>query len=181
MRRFLDALTLLLARVLARVFYRSVEVHGAERIPLQGPLLFVANHANSLVDPLLLIALLPRRVRFLAKSTLWNNPAVMPLLRLSGAIPVYRQQDGSDMSRNRDTFVRCHDELADGGSIALFPEGISHHEAELQPLKTGAARIALGAERDRGPLGIRIVPVGLTFEEKGRFRSRAPTAGSPRT
>ena len=54
-----------------------------------------------------------------------------------------------------------------------FPEGISHDEPELQPLKTGAARIALGAMERHGPLPVRIVPVGLTFEEKGVFRSRA--------
>jgi 1-acyl-sn-glycerol-3-phosphate acyltransferase len=131
--------------------------------------LFVANHANSLVDPLVLIARLPRTLRFLAKSTLWQNPAVRPLLELSGAVPVFRRQDGVDMSQNDDTFSRCWEELAGGGSIALFPEGISYHAPEMQPLKTGAARIALGANDP----SLRIVPVGITFEDKGRFRSRA--------
>lgn len=167
MRRWLDAIALLLTRLLARVFYRSVEVRGAEHVPETGPVLFVANHGNSLVDPLLLIALLPRRIRFLAKSTLWQNPLLMPLLALAGAVPVYRRQDGDDMHKNRDTFARCYEELSAGGGVALFPEGISHHAPELQPLKTGAARIALGAP------GVRVVPVGLTFEDKAIFRSRA--------
>jgi 1-acyl-sn-glycerol-3-phosphate acyltransferase len=166
MRRWLDTVALLLTRVLARVFYRSVEIRGAEHVPASGPVLFVANHGNSLVDPLLLIALLPRRIRFLAKSTLWQNPLLVPLLALAGAVPVYRRQDGDDMTKNRDTFARCYEELAAGGGVALFPEGISYHAPELQPLKTGAARIALGAE------GVHIVPVGLTFEEKASFRSR---------
>jgi hypothetical protein len=43
----------------------------------------------------------------------------------------------------------------------------------LQPLKTGLARIVLGAERKHPGLGVRIVPVGLTFNEKESFRSRA--------
>lgn len=162
-----------LARLLAAVFFRSVEVTGAERVPLRGPVLFVANHGNSLVDPLLLLARLPRRVRFLAKHTLWHNPAVRPLVSLAGAIPVFRRQDGAESARNDETFAQCHAELAAGGAVALFPEGISYHAPALQPLKTGAARIALGAPRTHGPQGLRIVPVGLTFEDKAAFRSRA--------
>ena len=104
MRRLLDLAALLLTRLLAAVFYRSVEVRGLEHVPADGPLVFVSNHANSLVDPLLLIALLPRRIRFLAKSTLWQNPVLVPLLRLTGAVPVYRRQDGGDMSKNDETF-----------------------------------------------------------------------------
>lgn len=173
MGHWMDAAALGFARLLTRVFYRSVEIRGAEHVPAEGPVIFVANHGNSLVDPLLLVALLPRRVRFLAKSTLWKNPLLMPFLRLFEAIPVYRQQDGVDTGRNQDTFARCHEELAAGAAIALFPEGISHDEPQLQPLKTGAARIALGAEAAGAASGVRIVPVGLTFEEKGRFRSRA--------
>ncbi len=173
MRSLLDAITLLLARTLARVFYRSVEVTGLENVPTDGPVLFVANHANSLVDPLLLYARLPRRARFLAKSTLWKNPLLMPILVLAGAVPVYRKQDGTDMSKNQDTFAKCYEELAGGGAIALFPEGISYHAPELQPLKTGAARIALGASREGADAPVPVVPVGLTFEDKTRFRSRA--------
>jgi 1-acyl-sn-glycerol-3-phosphate acyltransferase len=169
MRRLLDRATLWLARVLAAVFYRSVEVQGLEHVPKTGPVLFVANHGNSLVDPLLLIARIPRTLRFLAKSTLWKNPAVWPLVTLAGAVPVFRRQDGGDTSQNQETFGVCWKELDAGGCIALFPEGISYHAPELQPLKTGAARIALGAASP----DLRIVPVGLTFEEKGRFRSRA--------
>jgi len=159
-----------LDRLLLAVFYRSVEIAGAERVPERGPVLFVANHGNALVDPMVLVALLPRVPRFLAKHTLWRNPVVRPLLALAGAIPIYRAQDGAT-SRNRETFSRCFEELADGGAVALFPEGISHDLPSLQPLRTGAARIALGA-RESGAEPVAIVPVGLTFEEKGRFRSR---------
>lgn len=162
-----------LTRVLSAVFFRSVEVVGAEKIPASGALLYVANHGNSLVDPMLLLAQLPRPARFLAKHTLWSNPAVRPLLELAGAIPVYRRQDGAEGGDNDATFAACFAALGAGGAIALFPEGISYHAPKLQPLKTGAARIALGAERTHGPLGLRIVPVGLTFEDKAEFRSRA--------
>ena len=167
-----------LSRLLLRVFYRDAEIREEEAVPSRGPVLFVANHGNALVDPMVLIALLPRVPRFLAKHTLWKNPAVRPLLGLAGAIPVYRAQDGGTTG-NDQTFSRCFEELADGRAVALFPEGISHDEPSLQPLRTGAARIALGAAGAGAP-PVTVVPVGLTFEEKGRFRSRLlVTIGTP--
>jgi len=172
-----------LARGLINVFFRTVEVDGAERVPTHGPILVVANHHNSLVDPALLLAQLPRSPRFLAKSTLWQMPILKQLLDAGAAIPIYRQQDASHDGRdpqgtdraegNLTTFARCFEVLAAGGAVALFPEGISHDAPYLATLKTGAARIALEAEQAHGPLGIRIVPVGLTFDDKGTFRSRA--------
>ena len=168
--RFLRAFV----RFLLKIFFREVEVVGAERIPLGRPLVLVANHVNGLIDPLLLMGPLPVMPRFLAKSTLWKNPAVRPFAELARAIPVYRQQDeGSDTSKNAESFVRCYELLAAGGSLALFPEGKSHSEPALQPLKTGAARIVLEAERRHPGLGARIVPVGLLFDAKETFRSRA--------
>ena len=171
MRRHLDRFVRLLAALLVGVFYRRVEVVGLERVPRRGPVLLVANHPNSLVDPILLAGTLPRMPRFLAKSTLWQSRLLRPLLTLAGAVPVYRRQDeGEDTAKNRGTFARCHEELVRGGAVALFPEGISHHEPALQSVRTGAARIVLEAEIDDE---VTIVPVGLDFEEKGRFRSRA--------
>jgi 1-acyl-sn-glycerol-3-phosphate acyltransferase len=163
-----------LARTLTRIFFREIEVVGAERVPDEGPLLVVANHHNSLVDPALVLARLPRAPRFLAKSTLWKLPGLRVLLDAAGSIPVYRRQDaGEDTSRNRETFARCHEVLAAGGAVALFPEGISHDAPRLASLKTGAARIALEAGARFAPLGLRVLAVGLVFDQKGKFRSRA--------
>lgn len=174
MRDRLDRALAALARFVAAVFFRRIEILGAARIPGAGPLVVVANHQNGLVDPVLLLAALPRPVRFLAKSTLWKIPVLSSILDLAGSIPVFRREDaGADTSRNLATFARCHELLAGGGALALFPEGTSHDRPALQPLRTGAARIALEAEARCGPLGVRIVPVGLLFEEKTRFRSRA--------
>jgi glycerol-3-phosphate O-acyltransferase/dihydroxyacetone phosphate acyltransferase len=167
--RFLRALI----RLVLRVFFQRVEVVGEEMIPLDRPLVLVANHVNGLVDPLLILGPLPVWPRLLAKSTLWKIPVLRPFLQMAGVIPIYRAQDKVDTAQNEEAFARCHDVLIASGALCLFPEGKSHNEPMLQPLKTGLARIVLGAERKQPGLGVRIVPVGLTFDEKESFRSRA--------
>ena len=77
------------------------------------------------------------------------------------------------MTRNDTAFRACRTLLAQGGLVGVFPEGISHDEARLQPLRTGAARIALGAAFDDGVTGVETVAVGLVYDDKARFRSHA--------
>ena len=174
LRRGLDRFVGWLCRVVLAVFFRRVEVVGRDRLPGSGPIVVVANHVNGLIDPLFVLGPLGVPARLLGKSTLWKIPVLAQLLDFAGVIPVYRRMDaGVDPAQNAETFARCHEELARGGAVALFPEGTSHDDPKLKPLKTGAARIALEAERRFGPLGVRIVPVGLVFEERDRFRSRA--------
>jgi 1-acyl-sn-glycerol-3-phosphate acyltransferase len=178
LRAALDRFVGWLCRALLGLFFRRVEVVGRERIEDSGPLVVVANHVNGLVDPLFVFGPLRIRARTLGKSTLWKIPVLSWLLDLAGAIPVHRRIDvgadpAVDPAKNLETFARCHEVLRDGGRIAIFPEGISHDEPRLQPLRTGAARIALEAERRFGPLGVAIVPVGLLFDERGTFRTRA--------
>jgi hypothetical protein len=108
----------------------------------------------------------------LARSGLFERAAVRPLLRMIQAVPIYRPQDaGSDAGQNRGSFDRCYELLANREALLVFPEGVSHSKPFLQPLKTGVARIALGSALRGGPLPA-IVPAGMTFLEKGRFRSR---------
>ena len=140
--------------------------------PPSGPVIFVANHPNGLVDPILVGHAVGRRLLFLAKAPLFRIPVLGALARWAGAIPVFRRMDGGDTSQNDAMFAAVYEALADQGAICLFPEGISHNEPELQPLKTGAARMALGAQAAHDwSLGVQIVPVGLTYRSKTRFQS----------
>jgi len=157
-----------------RLFYRR-RVEG-EAIPPDGPVVIVANHPNALVDPAMILQLTRRRVRFLAKEPLFRMPVLGRVVKAMGALPVYRAQDGHDTDKNAQMFAAVNAALARGEAICLFPEGISHNLPEVQPLKTGAARIALGAEAERGfQLGVRIVPVGFTYRDKRRYRSEQTT------
>jgi glycerol-3-phosphate O-acyltransferase / dihydroxyacetone phosphate acyltransferase len=173
MRRLADAVMGAFAGLLVRIFFRRIEVEGADHLVAGTPTVLVANHQNGLVDGLLLMATLRRYPRFLGKSTLFKILPLWPFLKLAGVVPVYRAKDGVSTGRNAATFRTCQQLLARGGLVALFPEGISHDEPELQPLKTGAARIALGAAVDDATPGVVFLPVGLAYDAKARFRSRA--------
>lgn len=161
-------LVVLVQRAAARVFHR-VSV-GGPALPSTGAVLVVANHQNSLMDPALLQVAAGRPVRFLAKAPLFSDPIVGPLVRGAGSIPVHRRQDGDvPAGANDDMFRSVHERLAAGDAIGIFPEGISHAKPRLAPLRTGAARIALGA----AATGVRltIAPVGIVQRERGIFRS----------
>ena len=161
----------LLARTLIFGYYR-IRYAGGE-VPPSGPVLLVANHPNSLLDPIVVLAAARRPLRFLAKAPLWDDWKTAWLVRLGGAIPVYRASDDpAQMGKNAEMFAAVHRALAAGDAVGLFPEGISHSEPSLTPLKSGAARIALGAVPLVGG-AFPIIPVGLVFREKDIFRSEA--------
>lgn len=162
-------------RVVTRVFFRQIEVAGLENVP-GGPVLFAGNHPNSLIDPILIITTCGRKVHFAAKDTLFQGRIMRMVLRALGAVPVARRADreggGDDTSKVNDAaFEHMFGVLEHGGAIGIFPEGLSHDASQLAKLKTGAARLALGAAARTGG-AISIVPCGLTFIHPKRFRSR---------
>lgn len=155
-----------------RVYFRRVEVVGLDQVPRQSPVIFVLNHPNALVDPAFLLCLAPRRVSFLAKSPLFRMPVLGFFVRALDCLPVYRQQDdGEDVSRNVETFVAARKLLARGGTIGICPEGVSHDEPGLRPIKTGAARIAIAAVSTGEVADLKICPAGLYYTSKTKFRS----------
>jgi 1-acyl-sn-glycerol-3-phosphate acyltransferase len=161
-------------RLALRVYFRRIEVTGLEHVPPDSPVIFVLNHPNALVDPAFLLCLAPRRVAFLAKAPLFHMPVIGYLVRALDSLPAYRRQDeGQDVSRNVETFVAARKLLARGVTIGICPEGVSHDEPRLKPLKTGAARIALAAASSGEALNLQIIPVGLYYTEKTTFRSSA--------
>ena len=166
-------------------FFRSVDVHHAERVPRRGPVLLCINHPNNLIDSLLVGAVVDRKVHYLATAALFRNPLVGRFLRSCGAIPVYRRQDDPDkMDKNAGAFEACVTTLAAGGLVGIYPEGTTHAESRVQRIKTGAARIALDYESRRRQSGVgeplAAIPVGLTFDARKSFGGRVRVAfGEP--
>ena len=168
-----------LARIALGWYYADVVVEGREHLPASGPTLIVANHPNALVDAMAVAMAARRRVLLTAKATLFEQPALAALLRIIGVVPLRRAKDeqavaadaASSVSRNADAFRMVTSALAEGSVVLVFPEGISHDAPALAPLRTGAARMALMAH-EGGVRALRIVAVGLVYEEKERPRSR---------
>jgi glycerol-3-phosphate O-acyltransferase / dihydroxyacetone phosphate acyltransferase len=154
-------------RVVTRVFFRQIEVAGLENIPASGPVIFAGNHPNSLIDPILIITTCGRKVHFAAKDTLFKGRLMRAVLGALGAVPIKRRDDHGGGADNDAAFAAMFAVLQEGGTIGIFPEGLSHDEAHLGRLKTGAARLALGAK-----VPVVVVPCGLTFIHPKRFRSR---------
>ena len=171
-----------LVQVALRVFFRRIEVRHRERLNQPGPLLFAGNHPNTLMDPLLTAISCRQPVAFLAKSTFFHNPVLRAVMASGNSIPIYRRQDTDSgaasttpaqlAAQNEASFGRCYDYLDQGGTIMIFPEGTSVAERRLRPLKTGAARIALGAEARHGfRLGLKVVPIATNYFDPARFQS----------
>ncbi len=178
-----------LFRPALRVFYRYPNRPAAKALPETGPLIVVANHPNTLLDPLLVGMLWQRELRFLTSSAFFQG-GVGWALRATGCIPVHRPEDRradaaltevQRMVRNDAAFRAAYQRLAAGEAVLIFPEGTSEAARGLRPLKSGAARIALGAEARYGwTLGVRLLPVGLNYEDATRFPSAvARHAGPP--
>ena len=163
-----------LVKVALRIYFQRIEVTGLEHVPLNTPVIFVMNHPNALVDPVFLLCLTPRRVSFLAKAPLFRMPVIGYLVKKMDSLPVYRQQDeGSDTRKNQETFIAARKLLASGGTIGICPEGVSHDAPGLKPIKTGAARISLAAVSTGEVSNLKVVPAGLYYTSKTRFRSSA--------
>ena len=162
-------LLLRLVRALVRLFYRRIEVTGLSHVPREGPVLLVANHANGLVDPMIILTVLSRPVVFVAKSTLWRIPGLRSLLDLLGCVPVVRRHEADGPSgeeRNAASLERLAGVLREGDAVLIFPEGRSHSDPHLSGIRTGAARILLLAGASPP-----VVPIGLWFTKKEEFRS----------
>lgn len=155
-------------------FYSSIQIAGLNRIPARGPVLLAASHHNALVDALIAGWIAPRRLTYTAKATLMDNAFLAWLFPIVGVVPLKRASDerkkrseGSpDSGRNAGAFESILDALGNGGMVLIFPEGKSHSEPTIAPLKTGVSRIALEARDQRGIHGMQVIPVGLSFEDK---------------
>jgi 1-acyl-sn-glycerol-3-phosphate acyltransferase len=161
-------------KVSLAIFFQKIEVRHGENVPERGPVLLTVNHPDSQMDAFVLSAAIKRKVHYIAHAGLFANKLRAKLLRSCGVIPVSRKRSGvGEIGRNVEAFRACYEVLEKGGVIGIFPEGISEIERRVRKIKTGAARIVLEAERkNQYKLGVKIIPIGLHFFSRNRFRSR---------
>ncbi len=171
-KRTLERPVLWLIRLIANTFFRRIEIAGVENVPTSGPVIFAGNHPNALMDGWLLTAKSVRwPLYFLANAKLWKYKMLAPILNATGAVPVYRREDHDGEVDNKSAFERLYEVIEAGECVCIFPEGISHVESQLVKLKTGTARVALTVA-NRGKIIAPIVPCGLNYIHRHRFRSQ---------
>ncbi|MGB8020943.1 MAG: 1-acyl-sn-glycerol-3-phosphate acyltransferase [Candidatus Nanopelagicales bacterium] len=156
--------------MLANLVYRDIDLHLPDEPLPDGPVLAVANHFGGLADGVLLVDSLPRMPRVVARDVIWRIPVVGRLFSSLGGIPVHRPADSGPVS-NETMFGSCYEALRLGDLVLIFPEGVTQDVPHMAEVRTGAARIALGA-RASGARGVHVLPIGLHYEDKAGFRSR---------
>jgi len=149
--------------------YHRVEVRQEPNLTASGPQLANSSHFGGFTDPLLLIYAMDRVPRFVARDVIWKYPGARGLMRWVKAIPVHKSDDGGPTS-NDTMFASTYDALGEGDLITIFPEGITVDDPSIATIKTGSARIVLGA-RAAGVSGIRLVSAGIHYENKAALRS----------
>jgi len=161
-----------LIRAITHTFFRRIDVVNADNVPEDGPVIFAGNHPNALMDGWLLMAKCGRwPLHFMGNAKLWKYRLLAPVLDACGAVPVYSREDSDGDVDNEKAFASLYGVIESGNCMGIFPEGISHVESQLSKLKTGAARVAL-AVAERGKVQIKIIPCGLNYIHRHRFRSQ---------
>jgi 1-acyl-sn-glycerol-3-phosphate acyltransferase len=139
----------ILVRFALRIFCPSIVVKNAELMNTRGPVLLVVNHPNSFLDAVIIGALYPRNINYLARGDVFRNPVFGFLLRQLNMLPVFRQREGKEhLHLNSNTFQKAVECLRNDGIVLIFIEGICLNTHELQPFKKGASRILESAHAE---------------------------------
>jgi 1-acyl-sn-glycerol-3-phosphate acyltransferase len=142
-------------------------------MPLNRPVILVANHQNAMLDPVLICMFARTQLHWLTRADIFRKPAVNKLLRNLNMLPVYRERDRvADIAdRNKATFEECYLRLQHHAVICIFPEGTHRGKKQLVPLKKGLARIIAGAPQ-HVLQDLVIQPVGLDYENYYEYRKK---------
>ena len=106
--------------------YKTIEVKGKEKIPVDAPVIYTPNHTNGLMDALAVLALDNRRKVFVARADIFKDPFQAKCLRFLKIMPIMRSKDGLDEVRKNDEIMdKAIDCLNDKVPFCILPEGPS--------------------------------------------------------
>jgi len=148
-------------------YYKKIIVKGLENVPKNKAVLFISNHPNALIDPLITATTCKRNTHYLTQAGAFNNAFVKKILFSARMIPVYRLRDklGSKKLKlaNEEIFQYCYKLLNQKKAILIFPEGSHNEQRRVRPFRKGFARIVFGAIDQNKDLEIDIIPVGVNY------------------
>ena len=149
---------------------KKIIVNGKENIPKKGAILFMANHPNGLIDPLIITTNNPRTNYFLTRAASFKKPLVSWFLNSLNLIPIYRIRDGvNQLNKNKEVFERCFNLLDNQKALMIFPEGSHDKRRTVRSLSKGFSRIVFGAIERNPKLQIQIIPVGITYQDSSSY------------
>jgi len=149
---------------------KKIIVNGKKNIPKKGAILFMANHPNGLIDPLIITTNNPRTNYFLTRAASFKKPLVRWFLNSLNLIPIYRIRDGvNQLNKNKEVFERCFNLLDNQKALMIFPEGSHDKRRTVRSLSKGFSRIVFGAIERNPKLQIQIIPVGITYQDSSGY------------
>lgn len=154
-------------------YFRSVYINNVDKIPSKGPVILAVNHNSAFMDPILIATTTKRNYHFLARGEAFNSAFSRFFYDKLNMLPVYRPETTpDDVHKNKYVFKKCFEHLTNKKAIMIFPEGFSKTERRIREIKSGLARIALGAESQNNfELDIKIIPVGINYTNPHLFQS----------
>ncbi len=127
----------------------DIEVRGLENIP-EEPCLYVGNH-QSYFDIIVAETVIPGGVGFIAKDDLGKIPGFKPWMDLIHCLLLDRENAKAAIK----TLLKGVDNIKDGYSMFIYPEGTRSKTGELGEFKGGGLKIA---QKAKCP----VVPVAVT-------------------
>ncbi len=173
MRNAINEILRLIIRIGLKSYYKEIRVKGEENIVKDKAVLFVPNHQNGLIDPLLIGTLCHRKPYYLARSDVFQKPLYNKLLRYIQMMPIYRMRDGRNtLIKNEEIYAECGELLNKQNSIVIFPEGNHGLLRKVRPLKNGFVHILKKALEKNPNLDVYLQPVGFNYEKLAHFPDR---------
>lgn len=146
-------------------YFKKIEVNKEVNIPKHTPLLFVPNHQNALLDPLIIAVTSGISSYFLTRAQVFKKPLVSKILKSLKLIPVFRVRDGwKTITQNNTVFSYCVSLLNANEAVTIFPEGNHNLKRTVRPLSKGFTRIVFEV-LDKNPQSkLKLIPIGLNYE-----------------
>lgn len=146
-------------------YYKKIIVIGKENIPKKGAVLFVSNHQNALIDPLIIGTTNGRNTHFLTRAGVFKKKLIIRFFDSVQMIPIYRVRDGwNTLPKNISIINKCISLLNKENAILIFPEGGHDLARRIRGLSKGFTRIVFGTFEKYPNLDIQIIPVGLNYD-----------------
>ncbi len=161
-------------------YFKKIIINGTENIPKNKPIMFVSNHPNALIDPLLVATTNHRTTYFFTRAAVFKPGLIEWFMKSANMLPVYRIRDGlSTVKKNEAVFEFSFSLLKENLALLIFAEGSHSLERKVRPLSKGFTRVVFGSLEKYPDLDIAIIPVGINYSSPTKYGSKVSLIYAP--